>query len=37
MEQSISTTDLAKGMYKVKVDWTNGTEDFYTEETIFIR
>ena len=37
MEQTISTAGLVKGMYKVKVDWTNGTEDFYTEETIFIR
>jgi hypothetical protein len=36
-EQIISTIDLAKGMYKLKVDWTNGTKDFYSEETIFIR
>lgn len=37
LEQSISTVGLAKGMYKLKVDWTNGTKDFYSEETIFIR
>jgi len=36
-EQTISTANLVKGMYKVKVDWTNGSEDFYTEETLFIR
>jgi hypothetical protein len=37
LEQTIPTVDLAKGMYKLKVDWTNGTKDFYSEETIFIR
>ena len=34
--QNITTAGLAKGMYKVKVDWTNGEDEFYREETIFI-
>lgn len=37
LEQIIPTTDLVKGMYKVKVAWSNGTTDFYSEKNLFIR
>jgi hypothetical protein len=34
--QSISTTDLAKGYYKVKVDWKDGDTAYFQEESVFI-
>ncbi|MFP4091579.1 MAG: FixH family protein [Cyclobacteriaceae bacterium] len=34
--QSISTTDLAKGYYKIKLDWKNGSKAYYHEESVFI-
>ncbi|MEM8967062.1 MAG: FixH family protein [Bacteroidota bacterium] len=33
----ISTDQLAKGYYKVKVDWESGESAYYTEESIFIQ
>jgi len=34
--QSISTTDLAKGYYKIKVDWQDGDKAYFQEESVFI-
>jgi hypothetical protein len=34
--QSISTTELAKGYYKVKLDWKDGKKSYYHEESVFI-
>ncbi len=36
-QQTISTADLAKGYYKVKVDWQQGGQSYFKEEAIFIR
>lgn len=35
--QSISTAELAKGYYKVKLDWKDGKKAYYHEESIYIR
>jgi hypothetical protein len=34
--QSISTAELAKGYYKVKLDWKDGKKAYYHEESIYI-
>jgi len=34
--QSISTTELAKGYYKVKVDWKDSEQAYYHEESLYI-
>jgi len=34
--QSISTAELAKGYYKVKLDWKDGSKAYYHEESIYI-
>ena len=34
--QSIPTSDLAKGYYKVKLDWKDGDKAYYHEESVFI-
>ena len=36
LRQSIPTSDLAKGYYKVKVDWNDGDKAYYMEESVFI-
>lgn len=36
-QQVIATDQLARGHYKIRVDWTSGQEAYYTEESIFIR
>jgi len=35
--QSISTAEMAKGYYKVKMDWKDGDKAYYHEESIYIR
>ncbi len=36
-QQIIPTGKLAKGYYKVKVDWMSGDAAYFTEESIFIQ
>ncbi|WKN41135.1 FixH family protein [Tunicatimonas pelagia] len=36
-QQIIPTNKLAKGYYKVKVDWVSGDAAYFTEESIFIQ
>ena len=36
-QQIIPTSKLAKGYYKVKVDWMSGDAAYFTEESIFIQ
>ncbi len=36
-QQIIPTSQLAKGYYKVKVDWMSGDAAYFTEESIFIQ
>ncbi|WPP52090.1 FixH family protein [Catalinimonas niigatensis] len=35
--QSIPTADIAKGYYKLKVDWKDGDKAYYHETSVFIR
>ncbi|MDF9795995.1 hypothetical protein OKW21_001258 [Catalinimonas alkaloidigena] len=37
LRQWIPTSDLLKGYYKVKVDWTDGVKDYYVEESLYIK
>ncbi len=34
--QSVSTAEIAKGLWKIKVTWMADNKKFYSEETIFI-
>lgn len=34
--QSIPTADMARGYYKLKIDWQHGDKNYYHEEAVFI-
>lgn len=37
LRQWIPTSELLKGYYKVKVDWTDGEKEYYVEESLYIK
>lgn len=36
MQVSVPTTDLLKGLWKIKIDWTTDSKDYLFEQSVFL-